>query len=595
MTPFFSLSISTGAEYGTRERFLHKHQKIETVLLTATVFIAVFLLLYLGRAYDDNHLTSWETVFQQISAMKVLAILIGGLACAALVPMTQHAALRSPVFLFLLSFIAGSFFWKEPEVIVDTARYFTQAKYLELYGIGHFLKEWGREIHAWTDMPLIPFLHGVLFRTAGEHRVVIQVFTTGLFAMTVVLTYLAGRRLWDEWTGFLGGYLMLGIPYLYTQVPLMLVDVPSMFFLMLSIYTLLRALDDGGFWIGGSSLSIVLTVFSKYSSLLMLTIIPVIFGVYLLEIISGKRHDLGDAEKDRQSVMRRTIYRFAALVLLSSAAVILILLSRQDVLREQMELLLTYQKPGLKRWSESFRSTFLFQVHPVITAAAIFSVFTALKRRDVRYIIIIWLVALVVALQVRRIRYLVMVFPMLSLMASYGFSVVKSRFTAGYAATCTVVSSLVFALFAFLPFLQKTSPVNLQEAGVFLDTLDVRNVSVYAFAARESEINPAVAVPVLDYFTMKHIVFAEHEEIQPPAGQIETSSLRFTWEYRVPSYYKNSGEREEAQAIAVIYGDRDHELPEDIRKKARVFRKKRSFALRDDYYQNQSLVDVYYD
>ncbi len=595
MTPFFSPSIRTGAEYGTRERFLHKHKKIETVLLTATAFIAVFLLLYLARAYDDNHLTSWETVFQQVSAMKVLAILVAGLACAALVPMVQHNALRSPIFLFLLSFISGSFFWQEPEVIVDTARYFTQAKYLELYGIGHFLQEWGRGIHAWTDMPLIPFLYGVLFRTAGEHRVVIQVFTTGLFAMTVVLTYFNGKRLWDEWTGFLGGYLLLGIPYLYAQVPLMLVDVPSMFFLMLSVYTVLKALDEGGFWIGASSLSLVLTVFSKYSSLLMLTVIPVIFGVYLLEIISEKPHEVRVAGKDRQSVMRRTIYRFAAIVLLSSAAVILILLSRQDVLREQLELLLTYQKPGLKRWGESFHSTFLFQVHPAITAAAILSVFTALKRRDVRYIIIIWLVALVVALQVRRSRYLVMVFPMLSLMASYGFSVVKSKFTAGYAATCTVVSSLVIALFAFLPFLEKTSPVNLKEAGAFLDTLDARNVSVYAFAARESEINPAVAVPVLDYFTQKHVVVEEHEVIQPPGGQIETSSLRFTWEYRVPSYYRDSGKMKEAQAIAVIYGDLDHQLPTDIRRKTAVYRKKKSFALRDDYYENQSLVDIYYD
>ena len=94
-------------------------------------------------------------------------------------------------------------FWKVPEVIVDASRYFTQAKHLDVYGIGYFLREWGRDINIWTDMPLIPFLYGLIFKLFGESRIYIQAFTTLLFSLTVVLTYNIGKTLWDETVGFL--------------------------------------------------------------------------------------------------------------------------------------------------------------------------------------------------------------------------------------------------------------------------------------------------------------------------------------------------------------------------------------------------------
>jgi len=63
----------------------------------------------------------------------------------------------SPFVIFIVYFLCGIFFWRMPEVNIDASRYFTQAKHLELFGVRYFLSEWGREIHAWTDMPLIPF------------------------------------------------------------------------------------------------------------------------------------------------------------------------------------------------------------------------------------------------------------------------------------------------------------------------------------------------------------------------------------------------------------------------------------------------------
>jgi 4-amino-4-deoxy-L-arabinose transferase-like glycosyltransferase len=67
------------------------------------------------------------------------------------------------------------------------------------------------------------------------------------------------------------------MPYLLTQVPLMLADVPTMFFLTLAVFSVVKAIDRGGtgpLVLSGSA--VALAVLSKYSAWLMLTVLPVI-------------------------------------------------------------------------------------------------------------------------------------------------------------------------------------------------------------------------------------------------------------------------------------------------------------------------------
>ena len=213
--------------------------------LIALLTISAFFLLLTLKAFDDNRLTSWQWVFVEPRAWLVSLLLLPVLALAWFsagfhVPRSYRATL-----LFLAAFAAGMLVWSEPEVIVDTSRYFSQAKYLAVYGVAEFFKAWGQEVTAWTDLPLIPFIYGLTFTVFGESRVGIQILTTLFFAGTVTLTYLLGKALWDESIGFYGGALLLGMPYLLTQVPLMLADVPTMFFLILAVYVTWQAITRG--------------------------------------------------------------------------------------------------------------------------------------------------------------------------------------------------------------------------------------------------------------------------------------------------------------------------------------------------------------
>ncbi len=555
-------------------------QKNDSIALISLSGVMVFVVQYVARELDDNRLTSWQWVFQRAEPVQLFFVLAAGIAGAALFAGAAARIRPRPVILFLICFLAGAAFWPEPEVIVDASRYFTQAKHLELYGLKHFIWAWGREIGVWTDLPLVPFLYGLAFRIFGEDRVCVQVLTTLFFSGGAVFTSLIGKELWDEETGFAGGMLLLGIPYLFTQVPLMLVDIPAMFFLMAAVYFFIRALRGGGWMAVLAAISILAAFYAKYSNWLMLSVLVVVFMAELSRVWRSPGDRL------------RCIRTFITVAALACVMIGAVFLYKLDVFSGQIRFLMEYQKPGLQRWGESFLSTFFFQIHPLVTVAAAVSVYAAAKKKDASYLIVLWLVFVIFVLQIRRIRYIVMVLPMFSLMAAYGLAMLKDASVRRFYVLCIVVSSLVVALGAFLPFLESMSAANLKDAGAYLDTLQGRTAKVYVLRAENPALNPAVSVPLLDLFTGKQIAYSYSSgDFQQPLEKIEKSPLRFTWEYRNPNYY---GEHNaEADIVVVISETGADPLPRDISQALEGYGLAKVFEVSENVFQYRTSVRIY--
>lgn len=554
--------------------------KLATTLFTAAFLLLFFVLLFLLRSYDDNSLFSWSWVFAHTDASRIYLFLTAALAIAFLLAQKPVPEQYRIVVLAILSFLAAIPLWSEPEVIVDASRYFTQAKHLEVYGIGYFLREWGRDIQAWTDLPLLPFLYGLIFKLFGESRTAVQVFTTALFSLTTVLTALVGKKLWDRDTGFAAGLLLLGIPYLLTQVPLMLVDVATMFFVTLSLFAFIEALDRSGpVWAALSIATIVLTVLAKYSAWFMLSVL-----VIALVVRTMKQAGPGD-----RMPLKRGLTILLAAGILSGA----VLLVRYDVVREQIVLLRDFQRPGLSRWRESLVSTFLFQTHPHITASALASVAVALRKRDARYLIVLWLVLLAVLFPIGRIRYLLPLFPMITLMAAYGLQAVRRDELRRFLMFGTVTSSLVIAFFVYLPFARSMSAVNLQQAGRYLDSLPEDAVEVITLRPADPVVNPAVSVPLLDLFTDKRIRYRERGDVTPRRDEIGRSSLRFTWEFRNPAYYAVSDAPAPDIPVVVLSDVSQGPLPPDVAARLDGYRLTRSYRMTEDLFRYTVGVRVY--
>jgi hypothetical protein len=154
---------------------------------------------------------------------------------------------------------------------------------------------------------------------------------------------------------------------------------------------------------------------------------------------------------------------------------------------------------------------------------------------------------------------------MLALMASYGLQKIREIETKRFIVSCIVASSLVVALFAYRPFLQSMSLANLKEAGDFLDSVSAERVDVFTTYSPGSIVNPAVAVPLLDLFTDKDIVYHHDADFKLPFEKIEKSPLRFTWEYENPQYYSPGGMgNDKSHALVVISNGPLKDMPEGV-------------------------------
>ncbi len=143
--------------------------------LVSLLTLSAFLLLYIFRALDDNSLVSWQWAFVGVDVRPLLLAMAVAIAASLALSWVQVPVRLQAAALIGGSFLAAVALWPIPEVNVDAARYFVQAKSLELHGAGYFFQHWGGEIPAWTDLPLVPFIYGLVFGVLGEQRFAIQV------------------------------------------------------------------------------------------------------------------------------------------------------------------------------------------------------------------------------------------------------------------------------------------------------------------------------------------------------------------------------------------------------------------------------------
>lgn len=486
---------------------------------------------------------------------------------------------NKPLFLGVVALLVGIALWGEPEIIMDTSRYFTQAKYLKIHGVEAFWRQWGGEISAWTDLPLLPFFYGLILSGVGESRLYIQVFTTLIFIGSVLLTYLFARDLWDEETGLLAGLLLLCYPYLLLHVPLMMVDLPTMFFLILTVYTFYRALLQGSRWsIFMAALAIFCLFWVKYSSWILLTVLPVIFLV----------HTSGNPRKTR-GVALQTM----ALALL---LILPLLIGLWEVIDGQLKLLIEYQRPGLKRWSESFISTFFFQTHPLVMIAALSGLGIGLFKRDKKILIPAYLIVLLVLiLQVKRIRYLMPIFPLVAIAAAYGIRQLSSQRLRKFLVLSSLGASLTLTFGAYLPYAKQLSIANIKECGRFLDTLAADDIAVYTTPQNAKQANLKINIPLLDLFTSKRLysLIPSAEEKSPPLEL--TSSFRFSWEQKLPDFYQPPPEGTDNRTPLVVISSGPPHLPPALLERVSHYHQMKAFKQNTGLFRYTTFATLYYE
>jgi hypothetical protein len=553
------------------------YRQTNAFLIVAILALAVFPLLLALRRVDNNTLTSWQWAAAAADPAKVFLIHTAGVAAAFFLSRFSVNERLSSLLLFILTALTAVLFWPLPELVMDASRYFTQAKHLEVHGVRFFLDEWGREIDAWTDMPLMSFVYGILFRYLGESRLFIQILNTLLFSLTVLITFHAGKTLWNRDAGFFAALFLLGMPYLFTQVPLMLTDVPAMFLVTLSLLSSLLAVHRGGLWLLAPALPVVLTALVKFSTWPVLAA-----GLPLVALAAAPREGL-----------RPAIQRSVSLTVIPGILLAAFLHWKRAVILGQIALLTGFQWHGLSWWQESYLSTFLFQIHPFVTVLALLAVPLSLKRRDATILLPLGIIAVLIAMKGERARYLLLVFPMVSMLAGYGLEAIRFTRLRMFAAACVVLSSLTVSVFFYRPFLMRVSLGNLKEGAELLESRGVAFADIYTLPPHSSLVNPAVAVPLFDLFYAGKIAYDPDAHASPPEGDVRKSPFRFSWRYRNPAYYSQDAFIEDGRrAVVVISGASYPALPPELAERVRLY-ERYSFADSSGVFRFRTLLSVY--
>ncbi len=582
----------------------------EQLLMLAYGALFTVAFLYIGRGVDDNTLASWRWVFGARGFARTFVVLTAAVFLVAFRgPRKPPARPLLPGLFAALVVIPA---WSAPEMLTDAARYFTAAKHIEIYGAGFFLENWGGSIPAWTDLPLVPFLYGVLFSIFGESRPVVQAFNSLVFGATVICVFQIGRRLWDETTGYLAGLFLLASPYLLGQVPMMLVDIHTMFLLTLALYVCLQWFETGkGRFFPLSVLALTAALNAKYSAWLALPAFSA-----LAWVCNGN---------DR----RRTLERAGLTAAVTFVLIGALFLARRDLFIGQIELIRSYSLPALGGWREGYASTFLFQIHPFVPVAALIGLMRALKSGDRRFLLPAMGLLPVLLMDVQRARYLLPFFPFAALAAGYGLGAIRDLRVKTAVAHVAVITSLVLLYSVYVPFFRTTSMGNLLTAGRYLDTRGVSSVRIVTTPQRTSHGNTAVAIPLLDLYTRARIV------TQPPrrsslddaprrswsrdqkAGaytdaktslhiaksdrpfvektrlgkswvkKLETAPLRFTWEIGNPEYYESTVP-EKLDAVVLITSE-----PEAALRLTGNYSRAASFVGRSGVFRFKTFVHLY--
>lgn len=548
----FPLNVDEGISSG-------RSTAVNSYLLLGMVALSLCPLLLLFRGLDDNTLVSWRWAAAGRDTGALFLLHASAVGAAYL--LSRLSPPRGPLLyaaLFLIPALPSILLWSVPEVVIDASRFFTGARHLEQYGLSHFVREWGAGIDAWTDLPLPSALYGALFSMFGESRMAVQALNTALFASTVILTFLIARLLRGQEAGFLAGLLLVGTPYVFTQVPLMLGDVIAMFFLTLSAF-----LTISYTWSGGSRRLVMVSVGYSGALLCKYSLWPALF---LLTAVVP-------AAKFLSCRKREVLLRGGVLVLSASLPVLALFLWRGDLILSQMSLLADYQLSGLRRWGESHLSTFVFQVHPFVVLLAGYGGWRAFRERDASFLTVAFLPVLAVVAGVRRTRYFVVLLPLLAVAAAYGLSAVGDRRLRRFAAWHVVLFSAVTSIFLYRPFLQEMSLRNLKDAAQVLNSTGQPSVEVHLSPEVRSEVNPAVAVPLLDLYTKGQMVFRYRGWPDVVDRRNNFSPFRFSWRYRNPAYYgENIGEKG-AAAVVFIGGDPGEALPPGLEERTRGYRR----------------------
>lgn len=430
--------------------------------------------------------------------------------------------------LILLAVLSQFFFFCIPETNPDFIRYIQYANIFKNQGIFYYFEQWGTGFATHVDLPTGSLHYGILFSIFGEKRIIIQIFSLIITIATGFFIFLLGMKIHSKKTGIIASFLFLTFPFLLTQIPLMLIDIISIFYITIFAYFSYSYINDGKlFNMIISAIFFFLAVFSKIlapiflvgifvgfliniviqenriqfyrrlTNLLLTSCIPcLIYFLYLSPIFSGRILEF--TNEFYHISLNWTVlcigfiigllililsplmlYQLKVLVIKSNLykRLILILQSqfKSESIRNDIIVIFIFLAPLLLLSIFNFGKSFFYLrslpialgIIPAILA--IMSILYCVIKKQYNIIpIIFWMIIPIIFIPHTMYKYYLPAYPAIALLGSVTIVCIKDTMIQKTIIAGVIISGVVIGLCVFFPMCITDSQINVKEGAEYL-------------------------------------------------------------------------------------------------------------------------------
>ncbi len=548
----------------------------KTKLSHALLFIAISVLLVVIYGFlikhsqtDETMLYSWWWVVRYVSLDAFFFMLIVLLAVSFFISKID-LHIKEIYFLFavfILAFLLSALTWGSAIPNPDVAEFFGVAKYIEVNGLWGYTTSFGAGELSMYRFHTFPFLVGLLFRYIGESVLLVNMFTSIMFSLIPVLTFLLAKRLFEEKTAMISSIFVLSMPLLLVQSSMFLVDMPTVFFVLLALLSFHCFLSGRKvLHYPFAGLAILLALVSKRTAVLFL-----LLSLFVMLLIVKKR-----SHKDLRYISMKSfvIFYLVFIVLIS------FLFFKLDFFSSQLGLDLSQANiiGNPPHYVNSF--SYFFQIQPVILILfLVFLMFFALRPTLSKLFLFVWVFFPFLFIQGTTVRYMLPAFPAIAIGAALMLSKLKKPITVFVVSAIFLSSTLFFAM-GYLPMLKgEFYDNNIRAAAKYTNGLDINTIGVYMeYANLTYKISPKTEIfgYVFDYYSDKRVFY----DISESVADVYSGGFK---RFKVFDYYKDEDYLSpNYDAVIVFSNTYDYQLIgyPDVKKLA--------MSLEDGYYLNKT-------
>jgi len=423
-----------------------------------------------------------------------------------------------------------------PETNPDFTRYYQYADNLKDNGLIYYLGGWGTEFYTHVDMPMGSFPFGIIFSLFGSERFYIQLFMCLTLFLTSFIIFLFGSQMLNCKIGFISSIIFLSFPFILSQVPLLLVDIVSTFYITAFAYVLYKYLDKEHtyFYLITSIVVLFMAFFSKILSPFF--IVPIIIGIILAKVLDPPSDYVKFYRSLKQFLLLSSsiillyvyilrdfykvyvidmMYDFTGisyvvfetmLVAIIVASVALIVASKKLFLHNYTRtiismvykykfhiLMLMYALLIFAFMLDHGKYFFYLRLLPsavgILPSILLFSslVFIVKNGDFARMIpILLWVFIPIFLLPHVMYKYLIPAYPPIALLCGYVIFNLRDNYLKNFLSLTIVISGLIIALFVFYPMSMTHSQINVKDFVEDMENLNIKNFDMVYIPSYET-------------------------------------------------------------------------------------------------------------